>query len=157
VAAAGMFAAAVGAVAATPPAAAVFAFSMDDTSLMAGTQAAAADQVRLARLDAELRDLLAQGDHATPIDTAPVADAARHDNFRVCNGCDVDLAAKLGAKLSVIGWVQKVSQLILNINVVIRSVPDGKVVHAASVDIRGDTDESFSRGLAYLVKNRLFL
>ena len=53
--------------------------------------------------------------------------------------------------MSVIGWVQKVSQLILNINVVIRDVETGNVMPAGSVDIRGDTDESWTRGVAYLL------
>ncbi len=141
--------------AAAPPAA-LFPFAIDDTSAMAGTPAAAADQARLPRLDAQLRDLLAGTGRISPVDIAPVATAAAQLNFRSCNGCAVDLAQKLGARLSVIGWVQKVSQLILNMTVVIQSVPDGRVVHAASVDLRGDTDESFSRGLRFLVENELF-
>jgi hypothetical protein len=72
-----------------------------------------------------------------------------------CNGCDVDLAREVGASISVTGWVQKVSNLILNINVVARDVKTGKTIGAGSVDIRGNTDESWSRGLSYLVRNRL--
>jgi len=48
-----------------------------------------------------------------------------------------------------------VSNLILNINVVARDVTTGRVIGAGSVDIRGNTDESWSRGLSYLLRNRL--
>ena len=53
------------------------------------------------------------------------------------------------------GTVQKVSNLILNINVYIREARRPNRVTAYSVDIRGNTDESWSRGLSYLVRNRL--
>ena len=51
--------------------------------------------------------------------------------------------------------VQKVSDLILNINVYMADVATGKLAFVHSVDIRGDTDESWTRGLTYLVKNYL--
>jgi hypothetical protein len=34
-------------------------------------------------------------------------------------------------------------------------VPGGQVIEAGSVDIRGNTDESWSRGLSYLLRDRL--
>jgi hypothetical protein len=51
--------------------------------------------------------------------------------------------------------VQKVSNLILNITLVVRDVGTGQVINAGSVDLRGNTDESWSRGLSYLLRNRL--
>ncbi len=141
---------------ADPVRAAIFPFALDDTSLVGAVQGQNMEQPRLAMLDAKLPGMLMQNGRYTAVDTAPIAQDMRGKNFRTCNGCEVDLARQLGAQVSVIGWVQKVSTLILNINVVIRSVPDGRVVHAASVDIRGDTDESWARGLTYLVDNRLF-
>ncbi len=54
------------------------------------------------------------------------------------------------------GWVQKVSNLILNINLVIEDAQTGKVLRADSVDIRSNTDNSWSRGLRFLLNERLF-
>jgi hypothetical protein len=51
--------------------------------------------------------------------------------------------------------VQKVSNLILNINIRVSEAASGKVIAAASADIRGNTDESWTRGVEWLVKNRL--
>ena len=71
-----------------------------------------------------------------------------------CSGCDVKIAGELGAALSVTGTVQKVSNLILNINLYEREVATGKLLRAMSVDIRGNNDKSWSRGVSYLVRNR---
>jgi hypothetical protein len=51
--------------------------------------------------------------------------------------------------------VQKVSNLILNINIRVSNAQSGQVLAAASADIRGNTDESWTRGVEWLVKNRL--
>ena len=53
------------------------------------------------------------------------------------------------------GWVQKVSNLILNMNVVVRDTATGEVVSGKSVDMRGNTDESWSRALDWLVRKYL--
>lgn len=135
------------------PRAAVFAFELVDTSLHAQSQdPEPADLERLARLDAQLLDLLARSGQYAPV--AVAADPAGPD-LRTCNGCEIGAARSAGAQVSVIGWVQKVSTLILNINLVVRDVTTGRRIAAGSVDIRGDNDEAWRRGLAYLLRNRI--
>lgn len=65
------------------------------------------------------------------------------------------LAQQLDADLEMTGVVQKVSNLILNINVYLRDVHTSRLVAAASVDMRGNTDESWSRATRYLIRERL--
>ncbi len=90
------------------------------------------------------------------VDTAPVAaEAAKAAPLRDCNGCELRLAKELGADLVALGWVQKVSNLILNVNLQVREVATGRLVEAGSVDIRGNTDESWRRGVVYLVNRRI--
>lgn len=113
------------------------------------------EQVRLTALNSQLRDALVQSGCCAPVDLSAVAKQAESFDMVSCNGCEVDLARQAGAAISVTGWVQKVSDLILNINVVARRTSTGAPVAAGSVDIRGNTDESWSRGLTYLVRNRL--
>jgi hypothetical protein len=48
-----------------------------------------------------------------------------------------------------------VSNLILNINLYIEDVRTGKPSFVKSVDIRGNTDESWRRGLDYMLRNYL--
>jgi len=73
--------------------------------------------------------------------------------LRACNGCEIDIGKALGADRVALCWVQKVSNLILNINISVQSVPTGETVYAKSVDIRGNTDEAWLRGVRRLVDN----
>jgi hypothetical protein len=72
-----------------------------------------------------------------------------------CGGCEFGYGSELGA--DTVAWIviQKVSDLILNINVYMADVAAKKMAFVHSVDIRGDTDESWTRGITYLVKNYL--
>ena len=145
-----------GAMAHEPVTTAVFPFEFVDTSLQGEIQGPRNDeQQRLASLDGQLRDMLASSGCCVMANMAQVMDPARRVDIRSCNGCDLDLARKVGAGISVIGWIQKVSNLILNLNVVVRDVRTGAVIRSGSVDIRGNTDDSWSRGLSYMIRNRL--
>jgi hypothetical protein len=135
------------------PVAAMFAFELDDTSLLGEMRGHdAGDLVRLGRLDQQLREALARSGRYAPV---AVATDPGVPSWWTCDGCELDMARKAGAMVSVIGWVQKVSNLILNINIVMRDVGTGQRIAAGSVDIRGDTDESWTRGLAFLLRNRI--
>jgi hypothetical protein len=138
---------------AAPRKAAVFDFQYAKGSPSEPTQA---DRERLARLGDELRSLLEKSGRYTIVSTDPVKrEVEAGPDLRSCNGCADDFARKLGADAAITGEVQKVSNLILNINVYVKDL-DGKGPEKAySVDIRGDNDESFERGIRYLVKNRL--
>ena len=72
-----------------------------------------------------------------------------------CGGCEYSYGADTGGDR--VAWlvVQKVSNLILNLNVYVGDVPTQKLTFVHSVDIRGNTDESWTRGMSYLVKNYL--
>jgi hypothetical protein len=137
--------------------AAVFDLDYVDTSQEGATGKVRDDEVRrLAEVTDTLRRMLAERG-VTLVDLAPAqARINKAAPLTRCNGCDLDFARELGAELAVTGFVQKVSNLILNINVTVRAVRDGQAVRAGSVDIRGNTDESWSRGISYLVRNRLF-
>jgi hypothetical protein len=90
------------------------------------------------------------------VDTAPVErEVAAVSSLRGCNGCELALARRLGADFAAVGWVQKVSNLILNVNLQIRDVASGRLVQSGSVDIRGNTDESWRRGTEYLIEHRI--
>ena len=61
-----------------------------------------------------------------------------------------------GAYWAAWGTVQKVSNLILNINLYMEDERVGKLRFVKSVDIRGNTDELWRRGLDYMLRNYLF-
>jgi hypothetical protein len=89
------------------------------------------------------------------VDLAPASELIKkyqsEMQLHACNGCELDIARALHADRILIGWVQKVSNLILNINIQIEDAATGDVLLNKSVDLRGNTDETWKRGVAYLV------
>jgi hypothetical protein len=145
-----------GAAAAAEPKVAVFDFELVDTSLEGATYGPRPDQqMRLVQITNQLRDQLAKSGRVAVVDISPVAAQAKTANLRTCDGCDADFANRLGADFAVSGWVQKVSNLILNMNIIVREAKTARVVSLKSVDMRGNTDESWSRAMDWLVRNDL--
>jgi hypothetical protein len=138
------------------PKVAVFDFEFIDTSLQDEVDGPRADeQGRLMRAGDQLRRALTESGKFVVLDIAPVSAAAHGSHLQACGGCDVWYAQQLGADLSITGVVQKVSNLILNMNIHLRDAHTGRLVTSMSADIRGNTDESWSRGMAFLIRNRL--
>ena len=141
---------------AAPSQVAVFDFELVDTSLQGEVDGPRSDeQVRLMRTGDQVRKALADSGRFTVLDIAPVNAAAHGSNLQACGGCEVAMARQLGADLVITGTVQKVSNLILNINFYLRDVHTGQLVTAMSADMRGNTDESWTRAADYLLRNRL--
>ncbi len=122
-----------------------------------GERGARADETRrLAMASEELRKLLGASDQIALVDTAPqAADIRAKAPIFKCNGCEEDIGRALGADLVVSGHIQKTSNLILSFVVTVKEVQTGRVVRAAQVDIRGNDDGTWLRGVRWMVKNRL--
>jgi hypothetical protein len=141
---------------AEPVKVAVFDFELVDTSLQGEVDGPRTDeQRRLTNAGDQLRKGLAESGKFAVLDIAPVNAAAHGSNLQACGGCDVQYAQQVGADLAVTGVVQKVSNLILNMNVYLRDTHTGNLMTSMSVDFRGNTDESWSRAAGYLLRNRL--
>ena len=127
---------------------------VDDTGDRASDEA---QRVRLALISQQLRVAFTENRLYTVVDNAPAAalidDLESRLALHDCNGCDVDIGRALNADRVLTAWVQKVSNLILNINIQIRDVKTGLIVLNKSVDIRGNTDESWTRGIRYIVRS----
>jgi hypothetical protein len=127
---------------------------VDDTGDSASVEA---QKLRLALISQQLRDAFNENRLYTVVDNTPaaalIADLDQRFALHDCNGCDVDIGRALNADRVLTAWVQKVSNLILNINIQIRDVKSGLIVLNKSVDIRGNTDESWSRGIRYMVRS----
>lgn len=141
---------------ADPPKLAVFDFELVDTSLQGEVDGPRKDeQARLMHVGDQVRKELVESGKFNLLDISPVNAAAHGSNLQACGGCDVQYARQLGADLAITGVVQKVSNLILNINIYLRDVHSGRLVTSMSADFRGNTDESWSRATRYLLRNRL--
>jgi hypothetical protein len=136
---------------------AVFDFELIDTSLEGEVNGLREDeQKRLQMISEQLRTMLAESGRYEVVNLALMKDKIDSAGYRYnCNGCVTDLAAAAGAEQAMTGTVQKVSNLILNINVYLWDVKKGEQTGGTSVDIRGNTDKSWSRGVSYLVRNRI--
>ena len=136
---------------------AFFGITFLDSSLQ--TAELGADPAEAARIDM-LEALVTERFEAegyTLVDLTPVADdRARIINPAKCYGCDTRMAAKLGADYSLVGEVQKVSNLILTMNLQMRDATSGDMVRGRVVDIRSNTDDSWRRGMAYILKTAFF-
>lgn len=136
---------------------AIFDFELIDTSLEGEKRGVdPAETARLKKISDLLRGLLEKSGKYTVIPTAPVADQINDAGYIYsCNGCDIRMAKELDADLSFTGHVHKVSRLILSINIFVNDVATGKRLKNMSADIRGDTDESWTHGVRWLVRNRI--
>ena len=136
---------------------AVLAVVFLDTSTEGAYGGVRADETqRLAMLEARLREAFAEKGIEI-VDRAPVQSALdRVKNPARCNKCDAKAAEALGVDLAITAEVQKVSNLILTINVFVREAGTGRPLRVGNADIRGNTDESWRRGLDWILRNRIF-
>ena len=125
----------------------------------AGLVAFPEKEARLAMVSQRLRLRLAAERLYRVLDPAPVVAEMREistrSSFLTCNGCELDVARKLGAERVLLAWVQKVSNLIININIEIRDVANGRTLLTKSVDLRGNTERSWRRGVDYLIRSMI--
>lgn len=104
------------------------------------------DAVR-AQLDASQRYRVADNGRASEL----IARLGATQDLSTCDGCARQVGRELGVEQVGICWVQKVSNLILNLNLRVEDVVSGKALFQRSVDIRGNTDLSWRRGATALV------
>lgn len=139
----------------TMPSVAFFGFQLINTSLEPTTPA---ETARIKMLDDLLRDRLASSGRFKIVPIPP--DLQRRivtgPEIANCNGCERDLAQTIGANWAAWGSVQKVSNLILNINLYVEDAQTARMEFVKSVDIRGNTDESWRHGLDYMLRHYLF-
>ena len=118
----------------------------------------AAQEVRLRNATAQLQRELAQRQLYRVVDPAPSQELQRmlrlqQEYLYRCDDCAEQVGRLLGVDLVMATWVQKVSELILNLNVQILDVKTQAVVFSKSVDMRGNQDETWTRAVSYLVRD----
>jgi hypothetical protein len=112
---------------------------------------------RLAAMTEVLRDELSRSrfyrvvDHGTAPELIAELKSARY--LHGCNGCESDIARQLGAERVLVGWVFRMSNLVLTLHIQIRDVATGQTLVNRAFDFRGDKDESWRRAIAYFVKD----
>ena len=77
------------------------------------------------------------------------------DGDRRDGGAEADVARALGADMSFIGFFRKISVMEQNLEFRIRDARTGELRNVSQTDYRGETDESWSRAMTYLIKHAL--
>jgi len=136
---------------------AVFAFELDDFSAggpIAGESAVETERLR--RATQQARDLLAQSGLFQIVDAEAAAAAVLDRQWlRRCNGCEADVAKEVGAEMSFLGMFRKISVMEQYLEFRIRDARTGQLVLIAQTDLRGETDESWRRAVAFLIRYRV--
>lgn len=117
-----------------------------------------AERNRMAAIGKQFASALAASGNYTvvPLPDDISAKIASGQALGSCGGCEATYGKDL--KANRVAWimVQKVSNLILNMNVYVADPATDKYTFIKSVDMRGNTDESWSRSLKYLLDNYFF-
>jgi len=115
------------------------------------------DKKRLSLITDELTKLIKESGRYDVVDAAPIAKEIDDKSpIYKCNGCEDDLAKKVGAEVALIGTVQKASDVLFTVSVYVRDVASGKVTRRANGEIYGNTDAMWLRAVRYIVNKRLF-
>lgn len=114
-----------------------------------------ADLERLKLVAEELKTLMTKDERYEVMDLTPwAADIDKAYPFSKCDGCDLEIGQKAGADLAVMGYVDKLSDALISLQVFVRDVKSGEMVKTMSAEIRGNTDELWLHGIRYLWRNR---
>jgi hypothetical protein len=134
---------------------AVLPFEIEDTSGEVGP--ADRHDAMLSRTTALVRDEIAAAQLYRVVPgnlTDQAAVAVNSGTFlRRCNGCEIDIGKRLGARYVLIGWIYKVSTLILTLHIDIKDVTTGKPVYARVFDFRGDNERAYAHAAKTLVRS----
>ncbi len=137
-----------------PPLLAVFPIELWDTS---GEGAKPGQAERLQHATETLAKTLEQTGRYSIVDLTPYREEIEKTAPRyACNGCWKPIAEKAGAQFAALSTIHKVSSLISSFDISITDLKTEKLVAYASGQFRGDTDEAYTRAIAFLVKDRLF-
>jgi hypothetical protein len=130
----------------------------DTVFVNASPQATSPEETaRVARMTAAIKAALEKSGQYRVISIEPVLpDLDKVKDIHDCNGCEADIAKKDGAQVAVVAWAQKISNLILNLNIRIVDAETGQAIKGGSVDIRGNDDRSWERGLKFLLEEHVF-
>jgi Protein of unknown function (DUF2380) len=136
---------------------AVFDLELDDFSAGGPLAGETPEETeRLKRMSALARRLLSESRLFRLVETGGATDTRAKDHWlRKCDGCDAEIARSLGADLSFIGYFRKVSRMEQVLEFRVRDARTGELLNVSNTDLRDETDESWSRALTYLIKNRL--
>ena len=115
----------------------------------------AEDAVRAAMVSRRIRAAIVASGRYHVLDRGP-ADRQPPYRYMDCKACIFDWARQRGARRVLVVWVQKESRLILMLNMALIDVSQPQQELAGgSVDLRGDTDETWLAGASQMLQRTM--
>jgi hypothetical protein len=112
---------------------------------------------RLGIITEELTRLIKESGRYEVLDISPIAaEIEEKSPMYKCNGCEDDVAKKIGADVAFVGTVRKASDVLFTVSIYIRDISKEGVVKQGSSEIYGNTDAMWLRAVNYIVDRRLF-
>ncbi|MEW8191466.1 MAG: DUF3280 domain-containing protein [Candidatus Thiodiazotropha endolucinida] len=101
------------------------------------------------RIDSEgIFDVVSQQQVNDAVNTAQLG-----TYIRTCNHCEYDLAKMVEGDKVMIGWIYKMSTLILTMHIEVKDVESEKTVVSKAYDFRGDNEKAWLRAAKYMVRD----
>jgi hypothetical protein len=134
----------------------IFPFELIDVSLEGQYVGPRPDEeARLALATEELRKRAQEAGYELIDLSSASAELEKSQPLYKCKGCEVDIARRLGADMALAGTVRKLSNLVLVIHLYVSDAKRGNLTRIHRVDLRGNTDETWVRGVRRLAAEGL--
>ena len=134
---------------------AVFEFELEDFSA-AGQTKSVPETSYLAQATDEAEQQLRASGRYTVIDAVHSdISAAKGQGLRNCGGREAPIALSLGADEALIGVVTKISMTEYTVRFRVSNAQNGELISTYSTDLRMGADYSWSRGVRWLMQNRM--
>lgn len=141
--------------AAAPISIAVFNFELEDFSA-APSGSKPNETAYLVQSTNEAKRWIVKSERYNLVETAGrVLQPEGDKGLKDCSGCEAAIAAKLGAEQSLLGVIKKISMTEYTVTMSVRDTATGKVVATYFTNLRIGANYSWSRGVAWLMKNRM--
>lgn len=114
-------------------------------------------RARLAEMTIALREEIGRSGLYPLVDHGPIP--ALTDQWKTmpylhaCNGCELEIARRAGAGRVLVGWVFRMSNLVLTLHIEIRDAASGRTLVKRAYDFRGDNDTAWRRAIAYFIED----
>ncbi len=134
---------------------AVFGFELQDVSPAGALGKVTTSEASLQKATTAAREELKNSGRYGIVSIDGVdAKPARGRALRDCDGCEAEIARKLGAQQTMIGIVQRVTQTDYYVVVVMRDASTGKIVNAQVANFAGG-EEGRASGVRRIIKRQV--
>jgi hypothetical protein len=82
-----------------------------------------------------------------------VNDAQLGTYIHTCNQCEYDLAKMVDGDKVMVGWIYKMSILVLTLHIKVKDVESEKTLISKAYDFRGDNEKAWLRAARYMVRD----